>query len=136
MFTAHFSNGSRLISSFCCIGLMDFVIINTAIYSIIISMLVDGWLISVGKFIMRRSFYAAITRTPDKMENALIRHAQAPEHKQISAFMRVLYKLYQNEVQALICCTKQATRFYEPLGTSDENTDFSHRAFIAGRWGT
>ena len=48
---------------------------------------------------MRRSFYDAITRKPEKMGDALIRHAQGPEHKKITEFTRELYKLYQNEVQ-------------------------------------
>jgi OmpR family two-component system sensor histidine kinase YxdK len=83
---------------------------NTAIYSIIISMLLmAGFLI--GKFIMRRSFYAVITRTPTTMENALIRHVQAPEHEQTTAFMRALYKLYQKEVQTLYAGQNRQTQF-------------------------
>lgn len=73
---------------------------NTAIYSISISLLMTmGYL--GGKFIMRRSFYAAITRTPAKMEDALIRHVQTPEHRHTTEFTRSLYKLYQDEVQTL-----------------------------------
>jgi OmpR family two-component system sensor histidine kinase YxdK len=83
---------------------------NTAIYSIIISILLTAGFL-VGKFIMRRSFYAAITRTPTKMENALIRHVQAPEHEQTAAFTRALYKLYQNEVQTLYATQNRQTQF-------------------------
>ncbi|MHA6258307.1 sensor histidine kinase [Sporosarcina sp. CAU 1771] len=73
---------------------------NTAIYSLIIStLLTSGYL--AGKYVLRRSFYTQITRVPESMENALIRYAPTPEHAEISRFMRVLYKLYQNEVQTL-----------------------------------
>ncbi|CAM3279637.1 sensor histidine kinase [Filibacter tadaridae] len=83
---------------------------NTAIYAIIISMLLTaGYLGS--KFVMRRSFYTAITRKPHQMEDALIRHAQAPEHKQVTDFMRDLYKLYQNEVQTLYASQHRQLHF-------------------------
>lgn len=73
---------------------------NTAIYSLIISILLTGGYLS-GKFVLRRSFYNAITRKPEKMEDALIRYAPTPEHAEMSLFMRGLYKIYQNEVQTL-----------------------------------
>jgi len=73
---------------------------NTAIYSLIISVLLTTGYLS-GKYILRRSFYNAITRKPEKMEDALIRYAPTPEHARMSLFMRALYKVYQNEVQAL-----------------------------------
>ncbi|MFJ7932800.1 sensor histidine kinase [Sporosarcina sp. NPDC096371] len=83
---------------------------NTAVYAISMSMLLTaGYLL--GKFIMRRSFYAAITRKPDKMEDALIRHAQAPEHKQTTDFTRDLYKLYQKEVQLLYASQHRQLHF-------------------------
>ena len=83
---------------------------NTAVYTISMSMLLTaGYL--VGKFIMRRSFYAAITRKPDKMEDALIRHAQAPEQRQTTDFTRDLYKLYQNEVQLLYASQHRQLHF-------------------------
>ncbi len=83
---------------------------NTAIYSISMSMLLTaGYLL--GKFIMRRSFYASITRKPDRMEDALIRHAQAPEHRQTTDFTRELYKLYQKEVQMLYASQHRQLHF-------------------------
>ncbi|WP_203245914.1 sensor histidine kinase [Sporosarcina beigongshangi] len=84
--------------------------LNTAVYAISMSLLLTaGYL--VGKFIMRRSFYAAITLKPDKMEDALIRHAQAPEHKQTADFTRHLYRLYQNEVQQLYASQHRQLHF-------------------------
>src|SRR6185312_16031142 len=64
--------------------------LNTAIYSILLSsLLTAGFLCS--KYILRRSFYTAITRTPERMEDALIRFDQTPEHRETAAFMRMLY---------------------------------------------
>ena len=48
-----------------------------------------------------------------KMENALIRHTQAPEHEHTAAFMRALYKMYQNEVQTLYTAQNRQTQFHE-----------------------
>jgi two-component system, OmpR family, sensor histidine kinase YxdK len=83
---------------------------NTAVYTISMSMLLTGGYL-LGKFILRRSFYDAITRKPEKMEDALIRHAQGPEHKQITEFTRELYKLYQNEVQRLYAAQHRQLHF-------------------------
>lgn len=83
---------------------------NTAIYSISISFLLTAGYLG-GKFIMRRSFYAAITRKPIKMEDALIRHVQTPEHRQTTEFTRQLYKLYQAEVQALYASQHRQLHF-------------------------
>lgn len=83
---------------------------NTAIYSLIISTILTGGYLA-GKFILRRSFYKHITRTPETMENALIRYAPTPEHEEVSTFMRILYKLYQNEVQTLYAAQKRQRDF-------------------------
>ena len=60
---------------------------------------------------MRRTFYAEIIRQPDKMEDALIRFAQAPEHKQTAEFTRSLYRIYQNEVQTLYASQNRQLEF-------------------------
>ena len=83
---------------------------NTAVYSISMSMLLTGGYL-LSKFIMRRSFYDAITRKPTKMEDALIRHAHAPENRQTTEFTRELYKLYQNEVQQLYAAQHRQLHF-------------------------
>ncbi|WP_153722678.1 sensor histidine kinase [Sporosarcina cascadiensis] len=73
---------------------------NTAIYSVAMSMLLTAFYLT-GKFIMRRSFYAAIVDKPQKMEDALIRHVLTPENRKTTEFTRELYRLYQHEVQNL-----------------------------------
>lgn len=84
--------------------------INTAIYSIIMALLLTSGFL-VGRFIMRRSYYAAILRKPEKMEDALIRNVQTTEQRQSTVFMRDLYGLYQNEVQSLYASQHRQLQF-------------------------
>jgi len=83
---------------------------NTAIYAIIVSILMAfGFL--TAKFILRRSFYSAITRQPEKMEDALIRHATGAEHIATTTYTRALYKIYQKEVQNLYVSQSRQLEF-------------------------
>lgn len=84
--------------------------INTAIYSIIMALLLTSGFL-VGRFIMRRSYYAAILRKPEQMEDALIRNVQTTEQRQSTAFMRDLYGLYQAEVQSLYASQHRQLQF-------------------------
>lgn len=84
--------------------------INTAIYSIIMSLLLTAGFL-IGKFIMRRSYYNAILRKPEKMEDALIRNVQTTEQRQATKFMRNVYGLYQNEVQSLYASQHRQLQF-------------------------
>lgn len=84
--------------------------VNTFIYAIVISILLTFTFLA-GKFIMRRSFYAAIIKTPKKPEDGLIRHAQGPEHVRIAQNSRTLYKLYQHDVQTLISAQARQVEF-------------------------
>lgn len=84
--------------------------VNTIIYSIVLSILLTCTFLA-GKFIMRRSFYAAIIKTPTKPEDGLIRHAQGPEHVKVAANSRVLYKLYQYEVQSMFAAQSRQAEF-------------------------
>ncbi|MBB4823595.1 signal transduction histidine kinase [Sporosarcina luteola] len=83
---------------------------NTAIYSIIMSFLLTAGYLG-GKYVMRRSFYASITRKPEKMEDALMRYAASPEQRQTVRYMRDLYSLYQNEVQSLYASQHRQIHF-------------------------
>ena len=83
---------------------------DTAIYSIIISLILTAGFLGA-KFIVRRFFYIAITEKPKKMEDALIRHTQGPEHIRTAAFTRSLYRLYQDEVQTLYSAQSRQLQF-------------------------
>ncbi len=84
--------------------------LNTAIYSIIISIILTAGFLSA-KFVMRRFFYKAITVKPKKMEDALILHTQGPEHIRTAAFTRSLYRIYQDEVQTLYSNQSRQLKF-------------------------
>lgn len=84
--------------------------LNTAIYSIIMSILLLAGFLGA-KFIMQRTYYNAILRKPKRMEDALIRRVQTPEHRQSAEFMRGLYGLYQNEVQSLYASQHRQLNF-------------------------
>jgi signal transduction histidine kinase len=74
--------------------------IDTAIYSIVIStILIMSFLL--GRYVKRYSFYQKILSQPVEMEVALQRDAKSPEIEQMEIFSQSLYRLYQNEVQAL-----------------------------------
>lgn len=74
--------------------------IDTAIYSVVIStMLILSFL--VGRYVKRYSFYQKILSQPIEMEAALQHNAKSPEQEQVEIFSQSLYRLYQNEVQAL-----------------------------------
>lgn len=83
---------------------------DTAIYSIIISLLLTFGYLS-GKYVIRRFFYKAIVLTPEKMEDALLRHTQGAEHIRTAAYTRALYKIYQDEVQSLYSAQSRQTEF-------------------------
>ena len=83
---------------------------NTAIYSVIISILLTLGYLS-GKYVIRRFFYKAIVVEPKKMEDALIRHTQGPEHIRTAAYTRALYKIYQDEVQSLYSAQSRQLEF-------------------------
>ncbi|MET1014780.1 MAG: sensor histidine kinase [Paenisporosarcina sp.] len=74
--------------------------IDTGIYSIVIStILILSFLL--GRYVKRYSFYQKILSQPIEMEAALQQNAKSPEQEQVEIFSQSLYRLYQNEVQAL-----------------------------------
>lgn len=83
---------------------------STALYAIILSVLLSMAFLA-GKFVLRRSFYTKITQRPKKMEDALIRYVQGPEHMETASYMRALYKIYQDEVQTLYSAQSRQLEF-------------------------
>ncbi|AOV08530.1 sensor histidine kinase [Sporosarcina ureilytica] len=80
------------------------------IYAMVMSILFTFGFLG-GKFIMRRSFYAAIVQKPSRMEDALIQYAQGPEHQRIANYTRNLYKIYQDEAQSLYSSQSRQIEF-------------------------
>lgn len=74
--------------------------IDTAIYSVVIStLLIFSFLF--GRYVKRYSFYHKLLSHPTQMEAALQRDGKSPEQYQVEAYLHGLYRLYQNEVEAL-----------------------------------
>ncbi len=73
---------------------------NTAIYSIIISLILLFSFLFV-RYFARRSYLSKITQLPKVMEDALQKNAKTPEYIQTEQYMHELYHVYQMEVQAL-----------------------------------
>ena len=74
--------------------------IDTAIYSVVIStLLIFSFLF--GRYVKRYSFYHKLLSRPTQMEAALQRDGKSPEQYQVEAYLLGLYRLYQNEVEAL-----------------------------------
>lgn len=83
---------------------------DTLIYALVISILFTFTFLG-GKFILRRTFYGTIVRQPKRMEDALIQYAYGPEHKQITRYTRKLYRIYQDEAQALYSSQNRQLEF-------------------------
>ena len=74
--------------------------VNTAIYSILISLLLVTSFLAM-RYILRRHYYDKIVQLPESMEDALVQNSKTPEHQQAEEYMNELYRIYQYEVQAL-----------------------------------
>lgn len=74
--------------------------LNTAIYSIIISLILLVSFLLI-RYFARTSYLNKITQLPKTMEDALQKNAKTPEYIQTEQYMHELYHVYQMEVQAL-----------------------------------
>lgn len=74
--------------------------INTALYSIVISVILLVSFLLV-RYIARSSYLNKITQLPKTMEDALQKNAKTTEYIQTEQYMHELYNVYQMEVQAL-----------------------------------
>lgn len=84
--------------------------VDTAIYSVVISMiLIFSFLF--GRYVKRYSFYQKILSQPKQMEAALQRNGKSPEQDQVEVYLQDLYRLYQNEVQALYASQNRHLQF-------------------------
>lgn len=84
--------------------------INTAIYSIIISLILLMSFLAVRYFI-RRNYLNKITQLPKVMEDALQKNAKTFEYMQTEQYLHELYHVYQMEVQELYANQKRQEKF-------------------------
>ncbi|WP_017379218.1 sensor histidine kinase [Paenisporosarcina sp. TG-14] len=84
--------------------------VDTAIYSVVIStLLILSFLF--GRYVKRYAFYQKVLLSPKQMEAALQRDGKSPEQLQVEEYLQGLYRLYQNEVQALYANQKRHLQF-------------------------
>ncbi|BDH62936.1 sensor histidine kinase [Lysinibacillus sp. PLM2] len=74
--------------------------INTALYSIIISVMLLFSFLAM-RYFVRRNYLNKITQLPNVMEDALQKNAKTVEYIQTEQYLHELYHVYQMEVQAL-----------------------------------
>ncbi|KOF10096.1 histidine kinase [Planococcus glaciei] len=84
--------------------------VDTAIYSFVISTLLVITFLAA-RFVKRYHFYQKILAIPDRMEHAIQREARSPEQLQSEKYLQELYRLYQNEAQALYASQNRHLQF-------------------------
>ena len=83
---------------------------DTAIYSIIMSIVLNASFLTI-RYMLRRRYLKKITELPKRMDDAMQKNAKTPEYVQTEKYIQELYKLYQHEVQALYAIQTRQYKF-------------------------
>ncbi|WP_282020827.1 sensor histidine kinase [Planomicrobium okeanokoites] len=83
---------------------------DTAIYSFVISILLTSAFLGA-RYIKRYRYYRKISETPVSMEHMLQKEGRSPEQIQNDLYQHKLYKVYQNEAQALYAAQSRHLQF-------------------------
>lgn len=83
---------------------------NTAIYSMLITLVLTGTFLIV-RYVIRKQYYKKITNVPQKMEDALQSTGKSPEHVQSEEYVHELYRIYQLEAQELYVAQNRHLQF-------------------------
>ncbi|WP_010290247.1 sensor histidine kinase [Kurthia massiliensis] len=83
---------------------------NTAIYSMLITLVLTGTFLIV-RYVIRKQYYKKITNVPQKMEDALQSTGKSPEHVQSEEYIHELYRIYQLEAQELYAAQNRHLQF-------------------------
>lgn len=84
--------------------------IDTAIYAFVISILLTSAFLGA-RYIKRHRYYKKIAENPVNMEHMLQKEGRSPEQIQIDLYLQKLYKVYQNEAQALYASQNRHLQF-------------------------
>lgn len=84
--------------------------LDTAVYSFVISILLTGAFLGT-RYIKRNRYYKKIMETPAAMEHMLQKDGRSPEQLQVDLYLQKLYKVYQNEAQALYASQNRHLQF-------------------------
>jgi len=84
--------------------------VDTAIYSIVMSVLLISSFLVV-RYMLRRRYLNKITELPQSMDDALQKDAKTEEYFKTEVYMQELYRLYQHEVQTLYAIQTRQYKF-------------------------
>lgn len=84
--------------------------INTAIYSIVISLVLIVSFLML-RYLFRRNYLNKISSLPTTMDDCLQKNAKTAEHFQVELYLQELYRLYQHEVQNLYAAQNRQEKF-------------------------
>ncbi|MEL3962251.1 sensor histidine kinase [Lysinibacillus endophyticus] len=84
--------------------------IDTAIYTISISLILIISFLGV-RYFLRQSYLNKITQLPTSMEDALQKNAKTVEYIETERYLHELYRVYQQEVQALYATQNRQDKF-------------------------
>jgi len=83
---------------------------NTAIYSILITLMLTGTFLAA-RYIIRKRYYEKILQVPKVMEDALQSTGKTAEQVQSEAYLHELYRIYQLEAQELYATQNRHLQF-------------------------
>lgn len=83
---------------------------NTAIYSILITLMLTGTFLAA-RYIIRKRYYEKILQVPKTMEDALQSTGKTAEQVQSEEYLHELYRIYQLEVQELYATQNRHLQF-------------------------
>ncbi len=84
--------------------------VDTAVYSFVISTLLTLSFLGA-RYIKRYRYYKKISESPATMEHMLQKEGRSPEQVQLDLYHQKLYKVYQNEAQALYASQSRHLQF-------------------------
>ena len=84
--------------------------IDTAIYAFVISILLTSAFLGA-RYIKRHRYYKKVSENPVNMEHMLQKEGRSPEQIQVDLYLQKLYKVYQNEAQALYASQNRHLQF-------------------------
>lgn len=83
---------------------------NTAIYSILITLMLTGTFLAA-RYIIRKRYYEKILQVPKTMEDALQSTGKTAEQVQSEEYLHELYRIYQLEAQELYATQNRHLQF-------------------------
>ena len=84
--------------------------INTAIYAVVVTVLLISSFLLV-RYMLRRRYLKRIVKLPTAIDDALQKTAKTPEYFMTEDYLHALYQLYQREVQTMYASQARQHKF-------------------------